>query len=376
MKFLSKKIYIILILLIIFFGGSETFAKGSQIQYKSENIYNYFSGIISANQDYNDKAFEHLKKVTFLKNSHSNFNVEFIRTLVLIEKFEKAVEFSRSIWNEEELIFEADLLLGLESFLKKDYVSAERYFDRLNRLSEHNIFFDNFIGNVLTAWSKASQGNKKGSFDSIKKIPEPYDHLKKPQNIFLQCYFDDIETKKSFQELSNDNKYNFSRYNFFLVNYLIHRDRAVEAKKVIKKSREKYPSNILIKETENFLLKNKNKKIKNFFDCKNTKDSIAEFFYVIANIYSSEKDYQLSNFYLKISILLNERFTSNKALLAENYYFQKKNKYSKNIYESLKSIGPTYSWYAAKNIAEILEKEKGKKYSVDSLQKEKEHRHR
>ena len=29
-------------------------------------------------------------------------------------------------------------------------------------------------------------------------------------------------------------------------------------------------------------------------------------------------------------------------------------KLSKNIYESLKSIGPTYSWYASKSIATIL----------------------
>ena len=81
---------------------------------------------------------------------------------------------------------------------------------------------------------------------------------------------------------------------------------------------------MLIEETEVFLKEGKNEKIKNFFNCRNPNDSLAEFFYVIANLYSSEKDYQLSNFYLKISLFLNNKFLTNTALLAENFYYQKK----------------------------------------------------
>ena len=84
-------------------------------------------------------------------------------------------------------------------------------------------------------------------------------------------------------------------------------------------------------------------------------------------MYSSEKDYKLSNFYLKISLLLNEKFSPNKALLAENLYYQEKNKLSKNTYLVVKEIGPVYSWFASKSIASILSDEKGKKYSVKSL---------
>ena len=110
----------------------------------------------------------------------------------------------------------------------------------------------------------------------------------------------------------------------------------------------------MIEETETFLKEGKNEKIKNFFNCRNPNDSLAEFFYVIANLYAVEKNYRLSNFYLKISEFLNEKFLPNKALLAENLYYLKNNKLSKNIYEKLKSIGPTYSWYASKSISRIL----------------------
>ena len=105
MKFLNKKNYIILFLLTVLLIESKVFAKESEIQYTKENISNYFSGIISANQDYNNEAFSYLKKVKSLKNRHSQFNIEFIRTLVLLEKFNQAFAFSKSVWSESEIFF-------------------------------------------------------------------------------------------------------------------------------------------------------------------------------------------------------------------------------------------------------------------------------
>jgi len=370
MKFITKKIYIILFLLIILLTTTKIFARDSTIQYTEEDISNYFLGIISAKQSHNNEAFRYLKKVQSIKNIHSQFNVEFIRTIVLLEKFKQAFAFSKNVWSKDELFFETDLLLGLDYFIKKDYISAERHFKRLNKISQHNLFFDNFFGNVLMAWTRALQGNKVESFKFLEKIPSPYHHLKNIQNIFLQCYFDSNNTQKSLEELIENEDYNFSRYNFFLVNYLLSKNKIMEAKKIIKNSRKKYSSNLLIRQTEFFLQNDENEKIKFFFNCKNPNDSLAEFFYTIANLYASERDYRLSNFYLKISLFLNKKFTPNEALLAENFYYQKKNKESKSIYYSLKSIGSVYSWYASKNIAAILLDEKGKEHSLNSLEKD------
>tara|TARA_B100000686_G_scaffold348416_1_gene439417 strand:+ start:746 stop:2461 length:1716 start_codon:yes stop_codon:yes gene_type:complete len=369
MKFLIKKIYIIFFLLIIFLIKTEVFAKDGETKYDKENISNYFTGIISASKDHNDKAFKHLKKAQSLKNRHSQFNIEFIRTLVLLEKFDKAVNYSKSVWSEDELFFEADLLLGLNFFLEKDYINAEKHFKRLNKISRYNLFFQDFMGNVLIAWSKASQGYEEESFQALEKIPKPYYHLKNIQNIFLKCYFNSEKTKILFEELIDREDYNFSRYNFFLINYLLHKKKEEEAKKIIKNARKKHSSNLLLKQTEIFLNED-DKKIKNFFNCEDPKNSLAEFFYIIANLYSSERSYQLSNFYLRISIFLNNKFLTNKTLLAENFFFQKKRESSMNIYDSLKSIGSAYSWHASKSISEILLDLKGKKYSINKLEKE------
>tara|TARA_B100000029_G_scaffold107928_1_gene99219 strand:- start:4617 stop:6335 length:1719 start_codon:yes stop_codon:yes gene_type:complete len=370
MKFLTKKNYIIFCLFIALFFEPKLFTADSQANYKSKDISNYFSGIISTNQYYNRNAYEYLNRVKSINNIHSQFNVEFIRTLVLLEKFKEANHFSQKVWRKEEMFFEADLLLGINFFINEDYEMTSKYFERLNKISRYNLIFDNFFGNIMLAWNEAVQGNKKKSFEFIEKIPKAYYNITRTQSIFLKCYLDQQDTKIAFENLIKENEYNFSRYNFFLINYLLSKDNIKEAKKIIKTSRDEYNSNLLLKQTESLFVNNNRNKIIKIFNCKNPKDSLAEFFYVISNLYASEQDYQLSNFYLKISLFLNDKFIFNKALLAENLYFQKKYDESIKAYNSLKSIGEVYSWHASKNIASILEKKKGIKYAVKNLKKD------
>jgi len=367
MKFIIKKIYILLLLLILL--QAKTFARDNEVLHTGENISNYLSGIISSkNHDYNE-SYKYLKKIQLLKKHHSRYNAEFLSTLVVLEKFDKAFAFSESVSNQNEFFFEGDLLLGLNFFTNKDYKNAEKYFQKLNKIYRYNLF-DDFIGNVLIAWNKAAQGDKEKSFHILEKIPKPYRHLKKTQKGFLKCYFGMKDTQIFFEKIIENKDYNFSRYNFFLANYFLSQNKEKKALEIIKNTIKKNRSNLLIEETENFLKEGKSKKIKDFFNCKNPNDSLAEFFYVIANLYASEKDYKSSNFYIKISQFLNNKFLPNKALLAENYYYQRKYKLSNNIYEELKSIGPTYSWYSSKSISTILLKQKGKKYSIKRLEKD------
>ena len=370
MKYNIKKIYLILFFTISLTNPIDSFGKNNNNEYSKDNISNYFSGIISSNYNSTSNTYKFLNKVPSLKSRHSNYNVKFLRALVLLKKFDQAISFSESIWKEEEFFFEADLLLGLNYFVNENYLMAEKHFRRLNVISEYNFIFQDFIGNILIAWSKAAENNKEESFEFINKVPNIYNHIKKIQNSFLECHFDTTKTQNSFEKLIKDENYNFSRYNFFLANYLVHKSKINEAKKTIISSRKKYNSNLLIKETENFILNNEYKKITNFFDCRNPQNVIAEFFYILANLYSGEEGYQLANFYLNISFLLNDKFTPNKALLAENFYYQKKYEASKKIYNSLTSIGSAYSWYSSKSVAAILLQTTSKEKSISSLEKE------
>ena len=62
-----------------------------------------------------------------------------------LEKFNKAFAFSKDVWIEEKFFFEIDLLLGLNSFIKKDYADAEKYFKRMNIFSQNSFKFEDLI---------------------------------------------------------------------------------------------------------------------------------------------------------------------------------------------------------------------------------------
>ena len=101
MKYLTKKVYIILIPIAILLSSTVTFSKDTKLRYSKDEISNYFSGIVSLNQNYTTTGFKYLNKVKSLKKTHSNYNVQFIRSLILLEKFEQAFTFSKSIWLED-----------------------------------------------------------------------------------------------------------------------------------------------------------------------------------------------------------------------------------------------------------------------------------
>ena len=321
MKHFIKNIYLNLLLVVVFLIGSESYSKGTNVEYSKETISNYFTGIISARQDNTKKAFKHLNKIQSIKKTHDNFSIEFIRTLVLLEKFDQAFSFAKSISHENGSFFEANLLLGIESFINEDYVEAEEYFEKLNNNTSYRFIFQDFLTNILLSWSQASQKNKEGSFYYLDQITRSHYNLKKIQTSFLHCFYDSPNTETYFNQLINDKEYVFSRYNFFLVNYLLFKNQKEKARKLITESRKLYGSNILLKQTENFILTGKSKKIQNLFSCKNPKDNIAEIFYVIGNLYATQMNYNLSNFFLKISLLLNDKFKPNEALLGENFFY-------------------------------------------------------
>ena len=115
MKQFLRKINLVFFVTYVVIFGAEAFSKEQKTRYKQDNVSNYFSGVVLASQDNNEEAFTYLNKVQKLKKEHMNFNIKFLRTLVLLEKFDEAFLFSESIWKKDQVFFEADFLLGINS---------------------------------------------------------------------------------------------------------------------------------------------------------------------------------------------------------------------------------------------------------------------
>jgi len=369
MKLFIKTIYLLLIFGLFLLNPPNGFSRDSVSKHTKEEISNYLSGVFSLSQNNTERSFHFFNKKRSISKIHPNYNVNFIKSLVLLGRFEEAFDFANSIKKENEFFFELDLLLGLEAYIKEDYKLAQRYFARLNQTSISNYLFEDFFGNILISWIKASENKKEESFKFINKIPKRYKSLNLINESFLNCYFQTGKTEDFFKQVIGDKDLR-SRYNFFLANYLISKNKISDAKVFFNKIAKSYNSTLLIRQTNDFINQNQSNKIKNFFDCKKPTHSIAEIFYVLANMYSTQKDYQTSNFYLKISLFLNNKFQPNKILLAENYYFQKKYDLSKKTYNSVKKIGSVYSWFASQSISAIIEKTESKDKSILYLKKE------
>ena len=167
-------------------------------------------------------------------------------------------------------------------------------------------------------------------------------------------------TDEEFEKVINNNQLNFSRYHFFVSNYLNNKGQKDNAINLISTASEKFPSNLLINQFQRVL---KNGEInKNIFNCENSTHIIAELFYILANVLSSQENYRLSNFYINIAKFLNPKFLSYNALLAENFNSLEKYEHAKKIYRKMYENGSVYKWYAAKQIAVIMDK----KNEIDS----------
>ena len=90
------------------------------------------------------------------------------------------------------------------------------------------------------------------------------------------------------------------------------------------------------------------KKFNQVFSCKNHNDIISEFLFLISNLYSSQDNYERSNFYLYLSNFLNPKFIYNLSLVAENYYFNEDYKKAKKILKNFKKEDNFYYWYRIK----------------------------
>ena len=183
---------------------------------------------------------------------------------------------------------------------------------------------------------------------------------------FLHCYYRDRNTELYFENLTSNEKIDFSRYNYFYATYLTNSGKILKAKKIINSSLKLYPRNLLLNQ---YKLDLKNNRYGNNFNCENISHVVAEILYISANALSSQYLFKSSNFYLNLSKYLNKDFHSFDTLLAENFYKTKNFVKAKKIYNEIGKKGKIFLWYAAKQNAKILIEEKKNDQALKDLSK-------
>ena len=362
------KIFVYILIFFIFILNSSVHSANQKILYSRKSISNYFSGIISSNNNNNKLALKYFNNLNHLKNNHNQFNREIIFTLVQTKEISKLFLYLKKLKKKNLNFFDANLLLGISYLLEKNYMKSSSYFNSIIQTRKFSNL-EKLIAKLLLSYAKVFENRLHDYETELNIISKNYKNFALINKAFISCYLDNKNVDENFLRIINPDTLNFTRYNFFYINFLVSKNRNNEALKILDKNNDIFNTNLLLDQTKSWLKKRKANKVKDIFDCRNPNHLISEFFYLIANLHSSEENYALSNFYLNLSFYLNPDFIFNNALLAENYFHLKDYQNSKKIYLKFDSKNQIYSWHAKKRLVLIKSKIENDKSAINFLNK-------
>jgi len=367
MKNLKAHFKLIICLFIFLNISSSVLTKNLDKFSKAGDISNYFSGVLSIQDNQYQKSYSYLKSLNNLEDVHYNYSQYYQYSLVALGKFKDAAKYSKKLKNKKLDNFESNLISAVFFLADKDFSSASFYLKELKNKNQPGSI-QNLLSTSLNAWINfRNTTNLNSGLKVLDSIPKRFENLKKIQKTFAYCYFDSPQTDEQFKQLTSNLEVNYSRYHFFHSNYLISKNKEKKTKEAIKSALDQFPNNLTLNQLKLDL--EKRKVFNNKFDCKNSSDVIAEIFYVTSNVLASQNNYVASNFYLNLAKYLNPNFVSYDTLHAENLFLIKEYKDAEKIYIEIKKKGAAYSWYASKQIASIFSRQDKKKEAVNSLNK-------
>ena len=362
------KVFVYILIFFSFLLNFNAYSANQKILYSRKSISNYFSGIISSNNNNNKLALKYFNNLNHLKDDHDQFNRKLVFTLVQTQKIPELFSYLKKLRKENLNFFNAKLLLGISYLLEKNYMKSSSYFNSIIQTRKFSNL-EKLIAQSLLSYVKVFENRLHDYETELNIISKNYKNFALINNAFISCYLNNKNVDENFLRIINPDTLNFTRYNFFYINFLVSKNRNNEALKVLEKNNDIFNTNLLLDQTKSWLKKGKANKVKDIFNCRNPNHLISEFFYLMANLHSGEENYALSNFYLNLSLYLNPDFIFNNALLAENYFYLNDYQNSKKIYLKFDSKNQIYSWHAKKRLVWIKSKIENDKSAINFLNK-------
>ena len=349
------------ILIVLLFYQNTLFTKSNSFEkIDSKNLSKYFSGIVAFGNKKNSEALDFFNSSKILINTHDPFLKRYVSSLVLENKVLQAIQIIKQNYENENIdFFDSYLLLIIDSLKKNELDIAYEYISIANNFAEE----DRFNLAILESLKQYVYLFKEKKFLDDKKN---FGRLSYISETFQKCYLDDPNTGRYFSKLINDPESDFTRYIYFYISYLVENDNLNEAK-VITDEIEFLNSTLLLSQGKSWIDNGNLQKFKEVFSCKNHNDLIAEFLFLISNLYSAQDNYEMSNFYLNLSNFLNPRFVFNLSLVAENHYFNKDYEKAKKVLKKFKKDDDFYYWFRLKKEAQIISAQRNNQESLNFI---------
>ena len=337
--------------------------------YRGESVSNYFSGVVSLNDNKYKESYDFFKNLENLEDDHSQFSKSYIETLINNSKINEAYRYSKKLKKKGMNFFQSDIII-LSKLIKNN--NFDKAYDYMSSISENNYpTLQELINQIIFSWIKIEKSNLNFSEanEVFQQISPRYKNIKKINDVFLNCYFDTKNAEAQFKNLVNDQNTDFSRYTFFYIDYLLKKGLPQKATLVLEAKLLDVPRNILLNQLYSDIRKERQNYLQNSFNCKNISHIIAELFYITANALSSQSLYSFSNFYVNLAKYLNQNFFSYNTLLAENFVMVGDYEKANKIYLLLKKFGENYSWHSSKQIARLKNEKLKTKEALFEIEK-------
>ena len=349
------------ILIVLLFYQNTLFTKSNSFEkIDSKNLSKYFSGIVAFGNKKNSEALDFFNSSKILINAHDPFLKRYVSSLVLENKVLQAIQIIKQNYENENIdFFDSYLLLIIDSLKKNELDIAYEYISIANNFAEQ----DRFNLAIIESLKQYVYLFKEKKFLDDKKN---FGRLSYISETFQKCYLDDPNTGRYFSKLINDPESDFTRYIYFYISYLVENGNINEAK-VITDEIEFLNSTLLLSQGKSWIDNGNLQKFKEVFSCKNHNDLIAEFLFLISNLYSAQDNYEMSNFYLNLSNFLNPRFVFNLSLVAENHYFNKDYEKAKKVLKKFKKDDDFYYWFRLKKEAQIISAQRNNQESLNFI---------
>ena len=350
-----------LIAVFILFYQTAAYSKSASFnEFNSRDLTNYFSGIIAYENRENTDALKFFNASKVLINRHDSYLKRYVNSLVLENKVAQAINIIKNRSNKDNTdFFNAYILLVIDSLKRNDFVKADKYLTQSLKFQDQrrfNLVISETLRQYIYTFKNKKILSNKQNFGNLSLISQS----------FQRCYLQQKNTGSFFLNLINNQQGDYSRYIFFYINYLVENKKIEEAKSVGNQL-EYISSTLLLSQTKSWLDKNKIKKFNKIFSCNNHNDIISEFLFLISNLYSSQDDFEKSNFYLNLSNYLNPKFKFNLSLVAENFYLNNEYDKVKKILKDFDKDDEFYYWFRVKKEAQIIIKEQGYEEGIDFI---------
>ena len=352
---------ILLIIFILLYQNSLYSKTNENINFNQRYLSNYFSAMLSFNNKENDRTIKFFNfNKRLITRSEDSFK-KYILSLLSEGKTEKAIDYILRNEKDSELnFFEANLLLYSDAILKKDFIKADKYVSRINEFKDLGTF-ENIIAQTIQSYNYLFINGK------IQKNENNLGKLTLINTAFQECYIGSGKDNNYFLNLINSEDGDYSRYIYFYLNSLMN-NKDFKTAKNLSNTINELDSNLLILQSKKWIENEEYESFTDYFSCKNEADIISEFLFIIANLYSSQEEYEKSNYYLNISNFLNNKFIFNYSLLAENHLLNEEYKKAEKILKIFNRKFEIYFWFKIKKIGQIISIKKNNEESLKYIE--------